>query len=74
MDTFEKVLGRVLAERRRTAGMSQEAVAFRCKLHPTYISQLERGLKSPTIRVLRLIAEALGSTASALLAEAEAEM
>ena len=74
MDTFEKVLGRVIAQRRKSVGMSQEAVAFRCKLHPTYISQLERGLKSPTIRVLRLIAEALDSTASALLGEAEAEI
>ena len=72
MDTFEKVLGRVIADRRRSAGLSQEVVAFRCKLHPTYISQLERGLKSPTIRVLRLIAEALDTTASALLAEAGA--
>lgn len=70
MDTFQKVLGRVIADRRNAAGLSQEAVAFRCKLHPTYISQLERGLKSPTIRVLRLIAEALDTKASALLAEA----
>jgi transcriptional regulator with XRE-family HTH domain len=53
--------------------MSQEAVAFRCKLHPTYISQLERGLKSPTIRVLRLIADALGTSASELLMAAESE-
>jgi transcriptional regulator with XRE-family HTH domain len=72
MDSFEAVLGRVIAERRRGAGLSQEALAFRCKLHPTYISQLERGLKSPTVRVLRAIAEAVGTTASALLREAEA--
>lgn len=74
MDTFEKVLGRVIAQRRKTVGMSQEAVAFRCKLHPTYISQLERGLKSPTIRVLRLIADALDTKASGLLADAEGEL
>ncbi|HEY7770170.1 helix-turn-helix transcriptional regulator [Longimicrobium sp.] len=73
MDAFEKVLGRVIAQRRKTVGMSQEAVAFRCKLHPTYISQLERGLKSPTIRVLRLIAEALDTSASELLMAAESE-
>jgi transcriptional regulator with XRE-family HTH domain len=70
MDTFEAVLGRVIAERRRNAGLSQEALAFRCKLHPTYISQLERGLKSPTVRVLRAIAEAVGTTASVILREA----
>ena len=71
MESFEGVLGRVIAERRRGAGLSQEALAFRCKLHPTYISQLERGLKSPTVRVLRAIAEAVGTTGSALLQDAE---
>lgn len=71
MESFEGVLGRVIAERRRGAGLSQEALAFRCKLHPTYISQLERGLKSPTVRVLRLISEAVGTTASTLLQDAE---
>jgi transcriptional regulator with XRE-family HTH domain len=64
----------VIAERRRGAGLSQEALAFRCKLHPTYISQLERGLKSPTVRVLRTITEAMGMRASALLGEAENEL
>jgi transcriptional regulator with XRE-family HTH domain len=73
VDDFEKVLGRVIADARRGAGLSQEALAFRCKLHATYISQLERGLKSPTVRVLRSIAEALGTKASALLMKAEAE-
>ena len=71
MDSFEVVLGHVIAERRRGAGLSQEALAFRCKLHPTYISQLERGLKSPTVRVLRAIAEAVGTTGAALLYDAE---
>ena len=71
MATFEAVLGRVIAERRRSSGLTQEALAFRCKLHPTYVSQLERGLKSPTVRVLRAISEAVGTTASELLRWAE---
>lgn len=73
MNSFESVLGRVIAERRRNAGLSQEALAFRCKLHPTYISQLERGLKSPTVRALRAIAEAVGTTGSGLLRETEVQ-
>ncbi len=71
METFEHRLGRVIAEERRWAGLSQEALAYRCKLHPTYISQLERGLKSPTIHVLRAITAALGTTGAALLQRAE---
>lgn len=74
VDDSEKVLGKVIAEARRSAGLSQEALAFRCKLHPTYISQLERGLKSPTVRALRAIAEALGTKPSALLLKVEAEI
>jgi transcriptional regulator with XRE-family HTH domain len=61
----------VIANARRAAGLSQEALAFRCKLHPTYISRLERGLKSPTVRVVRLIASALGTQPSELLRQAE---
>lgn len=71
MDEFEKALGRVIAETRREAGISQEALAFRCKLHPTYISQLERGLKSPTVRVLRALAAALEVRPSDVLRRTE---
>jgi transcriptional regulator with XRE-family HTH domain len=74
MAEFEAVLGRVIAECRRSAGLTQEALAFRCKLHPTYVSQLERGLKSPTVRVLRAIAEAVGTSGSELLQRAEAHL
>lgn len=71
MDTFERVVGQVIAEERRRAGLTQEALAYRCKLHPTYISQLERGVKSPTVRVFRSLAAALGTTGSELLHRAE---
>jgi transcriptional regulator with XRE-family HTH domain len=71
MEKFESVLGRVLAEQRRRVGLSQEALAYRCKLHPTYISQLERGLKSPTIRVLITLSAALDVRPSDLLRAAE---
>lgn len=74
MESFERTLGTVIAETRRSAGLSQEALAFACKLHPTYISQLERGLKSPTVRVLRLIAHALGTEASSLLRTGESRV
>lgn len=74
METFEHALGRILAEERRRAGLSQEALAYRCKLHPTYISQLERGLKSPTLRVFRSIAQALECSSAELLRRAEEQL
>lgn len=73
MRTFEQALGQVIAEQRRKLPLSQEALAHACGLHPTYISQLERGVKSPTVRVLRSIAEAFGMPTSKLLAKAETE-
>jgi len=71
MDTVAAVLGRVLASKRKQAGLTQEALAYQCKLHPTYVSQLERGLKSLTVRVLTLVAGAVGVRASEILREAE---
>ncbi len=71
--TFGAVLGRVIAERRRKVGLSQEALAYRCGLHPVYISMVERAVRSPTIRVLVEISLAMGMSPSQLLEQAEEE-
>lgn len=68
---FERRLGRELAKRREYLGLSQEGLAQLCQLHRTYISAVERGIKSPTVRTLRLFASALNTRASDLLATAE---
>lgn len=41
--------------------MSQEEVAERAGVDRTYVSILERGLKSPTLETLEKICEALGT-------------
>ncbi|HVC33312.1 MAG TPA: helix-turn-helix transcriptional regulator [Chloroflexota bacterium] len=51
--------GRALREKRGAAAFSQEELAHRAKLHPTYISQLERGLKSPSLAAIESLARAL---------------
>jgi len=73
-DPLTLALGRVIATTRRDAGLSQEALAYRCKLHPTSISHIERGINSPTVRVLAVIAQHLGARVSSLLAGAEASL
>jgi hypothetical protein len=50
-------------------GLLQEALAFECGLHRTYISGVKRGVRNPTIVVLERIAEALGIPAASLLEE-----
>jgi transcriptional regulator with XRE-family HTH domain len=51
-----------LREARGNAGISQEQLAERAGLHRTYISQLERGLKSPSLDVIVSLANGLRLT------------
>lgn len=62
--------GHRLKTLRESAGLSQEVLAERAHIHRTYVSQIERGLKSPSLRILRGIAEALGVTVSNLVSGA----
>lgn len=56
-------LRRLRAER----GLSQEAFADVVGIHRTYISDLERAARNPTIRIVDAVALALDVTASELL-------
>ena len=49
--------------------MSQESLASAASLDRTYISQLERGQKSPTLNTLAKLADCLGTTVQRLLRE-----
>jgi transcriptional regulator with XRE-family HTH domain len=62
---------KALREMRKRRGMSQEALAEMAGLHRTYVSQLERGLKSPTLKVIERLAEALDVSLSTLMRRAE---
>jgi transcriptional regulator with XRE-family HTH domain len=61
----------VIRRARDAAALTQEQLAERSSLTATYISLLERGKRNPTVNALDAIARALGSSASALVAEAE---
>ena len=45
---------------------TQEKLAERSNLHPTYISDIERGLRNPGIKNVARIARALGVTTAEL--------
>jgi transcriptional regulator with XRE-family HTH domain len=51
--------------------MSQEELADRAAIHRTYVSQLERGLKSPTVAILLDLAKALNTSPSKILRSVE---
>ena len=45
----------------------QEAFAFEADIHRTYISDIERGARNPTIAIVEKLAKPLGVTAGELL-------
>ncbi|MEQ1726100.1 MAG: helix-turn-helix transcriptional regulator [Sphingopyxis sp.] len=66
MDIRER-LAKNLRQLRQKKGWSQEAFADEAGLHRTYISDLERGARNPTISVVDKLAAALGVTPGRLL-------
>jgi len=68
---LQQKFGKVVRRRREAAGLSQEALADRAGLHRTYISLLERGLRMPSIQVVRQLAAALGTTMTSLIRDLE---
>jgi transcriptional regulator with XRE-family HTH domain len=69
-----QALGRTIGQLRQKLGLSQEELADRAGIHRTYVSQLERGIKSPTLAVLIKIARALGIKPSRLVRSVEGEL
>lgn len=62
-------LARNLRRLREQKGWSQEKFAFEANIHRTYVSDIERGARNPTITVVEKLAVPFGVTASELLAE-----
>lgn len=54
-----EAFGRVVAERRRELGMSQEGLAERAGLHRTYVGSVERGERNLSFLNLVRISRAL---------------
>lgn len=52
---------------RQERGLSQEKFAFEVDIHRTYISDLERGARNPTITVIEKLSKYLRVSAGELL-------
>ncbi|WP_080669630.1 helix-turn-helix domain-containing protein [Bradyrhizobium japonicum] len=66
--------GKIIAGLRQSAQLSQEELAERAAIHRTYVSQIERGLKSPTIVMLFRLARALDTTPSRIMKQLETDI
>lgn len=65
--TINTKFGKRVREVRMNLGLSQEELGFKSGLHRTYISDIERGVKNPTIVTIDTLAKALGMSISELL-------
>jgi transcriptional regulator with XRE-family HTH domain len=61
-------LAQNLRRLREQKGWSQERFAFEAEIHRTYVSDIERCARNPTITVVEKLARPLGVTVSELLA------
>lgn len=59
MDVGRRV-GANIKRLRKAQGISQEELAERARVHRTFVSQIERAVKSPTLESLEKIALGLG--------------
>lgn len=60
------IIGQRIRVYRKELKLSQEQLAEKCGLHPTYIGQLERGEKNASIETVGKISSALGVSMSVL--------
>lgn len=73
-NNIKLAFGQILRKYRLQQKLSQEKLAELADLDRTYISQIERGLKSPSISTLIALVGALNTKAHLLISEVESEL
>lgn len=71
MAGLEKAFGSALRELRNQRALSQEALAFEAELARNYISQLELGGKSPSLRTIFKLCKVLETSPAAMIEDVE---
>lgn len=71
MSELSREIGKRIRNYRTQQRLSQEELAERCGLHPTYIGQVERGEKNATIESISKIAAGLNVLLSTLFENLE---
>ncbi len=66
-----KVFGRVLRDQRLAMDLSQEALALAADVDRTFVSQMERGIRQPTLTTLFKLSAPLKVSASTLMTRTE---
>lgn len=69
-DNQMEALGDFIRRRRKLANLTLRQLAEKTRLSNPYLSQIERGLHQPSMRVIKVISEALNVSAETLLTQA----
>lgn len=64
--TFQGKFGSVVRSQRLGSGLSQEELAHRSGLHRTYVTDVERGARNPSLNSIKKLSDALGIPLSIL--------
>lgn len=70
-DIINAALGTAIREKRHALGISQEQLAARSNLHRTYVADVERGNRNPSLESIHAIANGLGIQISELFRHIE---
>lgn len=71
LPSFSEAFGTALRAAREAQDLSQEELGFRSGAHRTFISEIERGIKVPTLSTVERLARALCVLPSSLVQHAE---
>ncbi len=71
---YQRAFGSAVRALREKLEFSQEELAHRAGLDRTYVSGIERGVRNPTLRIIRLFARELRVKPSVLLRRAEGSL
>jgi len=74
LNTIANAFGLVLRRLRKEAKLTQEQMGFEANLQRKFISELEMGLKSPSLETVLKVASALGIPPEDLVAQVAAEI
>lgn len=70
-DNISTIFGQVLRQQRTDRGISQEDLALTADVDRTFVSQMERGIRQPSITTLIKLSSALGVAPSVLVQRVE---
>ena len=67
---LKALLGVAIKTQRASLAISQEELAYRAGLHRTYVSDVERGARNPSVETIEKLARALEISVSMLFEQA----